>query len=119
MQANERDAAYIWDMLKAAQDIQEFMSGVKFEQFNKDRKLQYAIERCVEIVGEAARRTSEELKKNNPEIPWSRIIAQRNVLAHEYDDVKQERMWLIATVHIPALIPELEALLPPPPPPTE
>jgi uncharacterized protein with HEPN domain len=41
------------------------------------------------------------------------------VLAHEYDDVKQERMWLIATVHIPALIPELEALLPPPPPLTE
>lgn len=97
MQANERDAAYIWDMLKAAQDIQEFMSGVKFEQFNKDRKLQYAIERCVEIIGEAARRISDELKKSNSEIPWSRIISQRNFIAHEYDDVKQERMWLNCT----------------------
>lgn len=66
-------------------------------------------------MGEASRRISDEFKEEHPEIPWGRIIAQRNVLAHEYDDVKQERMWLVATVHVPALIPQLEAILPPPP----
>lgn len=106
-------------MLEAARTIQSFMTGVRFEEFLKDRKLQLAIERCVEIMGEASRRISDELKAEHPEIPWTRIISQRNVLAHEYDDVKQERMWLIATVHAPALIPDLEALLPPPPPPIE
>lgn len=119
MQPNERDAAYVWDMLEAARNIQNFMAGVRFEEFLRDLKLQYAVERCVEIMGEASRRISEELKNAHTEIPWGRIIAQRNVLAHEYDDVKQERMWLIATVHALALIPDLEAILPPPPPPIE
>jgi uncharacterized protein with HEPN domain len=112
---NERDAGYLWDMLDSARTIQEFMTGVRFEEFLRDRKLQLAIERSVEIMGEASRRMSDEFKQAHPEIPWSRMISQRNVIAHEYDDVKQERMWLVATVYIPALIPQLEAILPPSP----
>lgn len=116
MLPTERDAAYIWDMLNSARAVQGFMAGVRFAEFLNDRKLQLAIERSVEIIGEASRRVSDEIKQAHPEIPWSRMISQRNVLAHEYDDVKQERMWLIATVHVPALIPQLESILPPPPP---
>jgi uncharacterized protein with HEPN domain len=115
MQPIERDAAYLWDMLDSAKTIQDFMTGLRFEEFLHDRKLQLAIERCVEIIGEASRRISDEFKSAHAEIPWGRILAQRNVLAHEYDDVKQERMWLVATVHVLALIPQLEAVLPPPP----
>jgi uncharacterized protein with HEPN domain len=111
----ERDVAYIWDMLDSARTIQEFMTHMRFEEFLRDRKLQLAIERCVEIIGEASRRISDDFKKGHPEIPWGRILAQRNVLAHEYGEIKQERMWLVATVHVPALIPQLEAVLPPPP----
>ena len=111
----EKDAAYLWDMLDSARTIQEFMAGMRFEEFLRDRKLQLAIERCVEIIGEASRRISDDFKNDHHEIPWGRILAQRNVLAHEYNDVKQERMWLVATVHVPALIPQLEAVLPPPP----
>ena len=111
----ERDAAYLWDMLDSAKTIRGFMAGLRFEEFLLDRKLQLAVERCVEVIGEASRRISDEFKNTHSEIPWKRILAQRNVLAHEYDDVKQERMWLVATVHVPALIPQLEAILPPPP----
>ena len=111
----ERDAAYLWDMLDSAKTIQGFMAGLRFEEFLQDRKPQLAIERSVEVIGEASRRVTDEFKSAHPEIPWTRILAQRNVLAHEYDDVKQERMWLVATVHVPALIPQLEAVLPPPP----
>ncbi len=111
----DRDAAYLWDMLDSARTIQEFMAGIRFEEFLRDRKLQLAIERCVEIIGEASRRISDDFKKKHPEILWGRILAQRNVLAHEYGEIKQERMWLVATVHVPALIPQLEAVLPPPP----
>lgn len=116
MPPNERDAAYLWDMLDAARTVQGFMAGLRFEEFLHDLKLQLAIERCAEIIGEASRRVSEEFKQAHPEIPWKRMIAQRNVLIHEYDDVKQERMWVVATDHIPALIPQLQALLPPLPP---
>ena len=44
------------------------------------------------------------------------MIAQRNVLAHEYGEIKHERMWLLVTEHLPALISELEKLVPPAPP---
>ncbi|MBU2609335.1 MAG: DUF86 domain-containing protein [Chloroflexi bacterium] len=65
----ERDAAYLWDMLDSARTIQEFMAGMRFEEFLRDRKLQLAIERCVEIIGEASRRISDDLKNTHPEIP--------------------------------------------------
>jgi uncharacterized protein with HEPN domain len=103
-------------MLDSARTVRDFVTGVRFEEFLRDRKLQLAIERSVEIIGEASGRISEEFKQAHPEIPWGRIIAQRNVLAHEYGEIKQERMWLVATVHVPALIPQLEALIPPLPP---
>ncbi len=115
MLPDDREAGYLWDMHDSARAVQKFVMDVKFEEFLGDRKLQLAIERSVEIIGEAARRISEEFKQAHPEIPWNRIIAQRNVLAHEYGEIKQERMWLVATVHVPALIPQLEAVLPTPP----
>jgi uncharacterized protein with HEPN domain len=116
MLPDERDAGYLWDMLDSARTVQGFVSGLRFQEFLSDRKLQLAIERCVEIVGEASRRISQEFKQAHPEIPWKRILSQRNVLAHEYGEIKQERMWQVATIHVPALIPQLEALVPPPPP---
>jgi uncharacterized protein with HEPN domain len=115
MLPSERDAGYLWDMLDAARTLKSFIAGVHFEEFIHDRKLQMAIERSVEIIGEASRRVSQVFKDAHPEIPWGRMIAQRNVLIHEYGEIKQERMWQVATEYVPSLIPQLEALLPPPP----
>ena len=112
----ERDAAYLWDMLDSARSACEFTAGVRFERYQRDRKLQLAVERAVEIIGEAARRVSEEFRRAHPEIPWRSMIAQRNVLAHEYGEIKHERMWLLVTEHLPALVSDLEKLVPPIPP---
>ncbi|HEX9654404.1 MAG TPA: HepT-like ribonuclease domain-containing protein [bacterium] len=57
----------------------------------------------------------QKLKQNHPEIPWDRIIAQRNVLAHEYGEVLLERIWLVATERIPELLKMLDPLIPTPP----
>lgn len=116
MQPDERDAAYLWDMVDAAKSIREFTSGVRFEEYWSDRMRQLALERAVEIIGEAAWPVSETFKNAHPEIPWQSIIAQRNVIAHEYGEIKQDRMWLVATQHVPALISTLEPLIPPLPP---
>jgi uncharacterized protein with HEPN domain len=116
MQPDERDAAYLWDMLDAARTIREFTSGVGFQQYSQNRMLQLAIERAVEIIGEAARHVSEAFKQAHPEIPWRSIIAQRHVLAHQYGEIEQERIWLVATVHVAELIANLEPLIPPLPP---
>ncbi len=112
----ERDAAYLWDMLDSARSVCEFTAGVQFDTYQSDRKLQLAVERAVEIIGEAARRVSEEFRRDHPEIPWRSMIAQRNVLVHEYGEIKHERMWLLVIEHLPALVRNLEKLVPPIPP---
>lgn len=111
-----RDPAYLYDMLVAARNITCFVEGKSRQEYEENLILRSAIERQIEILGEAARRISSPLKSAHPEIPWRRIIAQRNVLIHEYDDVLDAEIWDVASVHIPALLPLLEALTPPPPP---
>ncbi len=77
---------------------------------------QRAVERAVEIIGEAAWQVSDDFRRAHPEIPWRPIIAQRHVLAHEYGEIVQERIWRVAMTHVPALITQLEPLIPPLPP---
>ena len=116
MQPSNREAAYLWDMLQAAQRIQEFTAGLSYEGYLDSILIQSAVERQLEIVGEASRRMSEEFRQEHPEIPWSGIIAQRNVIAHQYEDIRQERIWSVVTEDIPVLISQLEPLIPPLPP---
>lgn len=115
MRPDERDAAYLWDMLDSARTIGDFVQGVKLHGYLQDRKLQLAIERSLEILGEAARKVLDGLKQEHPEIPWKEIVGQRNVLAHEYGEIKQERLWRVSTQNIPELVSKLEPLVPEPP----
>ena len=112
----ERDAVYLWDMLTAAKGLVASVRGLVLERYLADENLRLAVERRVEIIGEAARRISGEFKSAHPEIPWQPIIGQRNVLAHEYGEIEPERIWNLAVRAIPGLIAQLEPLLPPLPP---
>lgn len=112
MQPDERDAAYLWDMLDAARAVSEFVSSRKFYDYHRDRMLRGAVERHIEIIGEAANRVSDSFQQAHSEIPWKRIIGQRNVLIHEYGEIKHERIWEVATKSIPELIKLLESLVP-------
>jgi uncharacterized protein with HEPN domain len=116
MQPEAKDAAYPWDMPDAATAVQEFMASRSFSDYMADRMLRGAVERHLEIIGEAANRVSPGFRASHPEIPWQRIVAQRNVLAHEYGDIDHALVWRVATLHIPELIQQLQKLLPPVPP---
>ncbi|MGC1275895.1 MAG: HepT-like ribonuclease domain-containing protein [Planctomycetaceae bacterium] len=108
------DTAYLWDMLDAARAVAEFVSGRTFADYEGSRLLRGAVERHVEIVGEAARHVSDVFREAHPLIPWRLIVAQRHVLAHDYGEIKHERIWRVATVHHPELIRLLEPLVPEP-----
>jgi len=112
MPPEERDNAYLWDMLDAALAIEEFVSGRTYKDYLSNRMMRGAVERNVEVIGEAARRVSETTKQSYPEIPWRAIVGQRNVLAHEYDEVLHEAVWAVATRRIPALIVAIRRILP-------
>jgi len=111
MEPETKDAAYLWDMLQAARDILDFTAGMSFEQFSKDKKTRFAVERQLLAIGEAANHLSESLQNEHAEIPWRQVIGQRNVLAHEYGEILVERIWLVAKDNIPKLLEVLEKLL--------
>ncbi len=112
MPPEKKDLAYLWDILDAAKAVKAFTNQVSFEQYLKDRKLQMAVERALEITGIAARHVSEEFQADHPEIPWRRMIGLRNVLAHEYGEIRQERIWAVVVTNIPELIKQIEPLIP-------
>lgn len=114
MRPEGRDTGYLWDMLDAARAIESFVQGLEFASYADDRKSQMAVERALEIIGEAARRLSDTFKAAHPEIRWRSLIGQRNILAHEYGDVSQDRIWLVATEYIPELLCRLQPLITPP-----
>lgn len=112
MPREKNDYAYIWHMLDAAEKVQKFIVGQNYHQFLHDDMRKSAIERQIEIIGEAANRVSPLYQDNHPEIPWRKIISQRHILAHEYDEILYEILWNVATNHIPVLIEQLKKLLP-------
>ncbi len=116
MPPDQRDPAYFWDMLEASEKIQNYLGNKTFEDFCRDEMLQDAVMRNLGIIGEAARRISEDFKQEHPEIPWRKIIAQRNVLIHEYEDVEINEIWKVVTYHLPRLINQIRPLIPPIPP---
>lgn len=109
------DPAYLWDMLDSARSIVQFVGQTAYADYLNNPMLQAAVERKIEIIGEAARKVSDPFKQSHPEIPWRKIIVQRNVLAHEYGEIEQESIWQVVKVHIPELIDKLKPLVPPPP----
>ena len=88
------------------------VSGKTREDLDTDRKLNLALVRLLEIVGEAASRTPPEERAQHPQIPWSQIVGLRNRLIHGYDSVDLDILWQILTVDLPALIDALEQIVP-------
>jgi len=111
----DRDPVYLWDMWNAARGVVEAIRGIDLQHYQADENLRFAIERRIEIIGEAARRVSPGFKEDHPEIPWRPIIDQRNVLIHSYDEIADERIWQLAISGIPRLIEQLAGLIPAPP----
>jgi uncharacterized protein with HEPN domain len=111
MQPDEKDASYLLDMLEHARGVVQSLQGRDFEDYQQDENLRLAIERRIEIIGEAARRISPEFQQAHPEIPWRKIIAQRHVLAHDYGEIQDDILWSVGTMNLPELIPLLEVFV--------
>jgi len=119
MPLDVKDAARLWDMLDAARAAVTFTADQQFEQFLVDRKTRNAVERNLEIIGEAARHVSEDARKGLPDIPWNSVIGLRNIIAHEYGEVLHEKVWGICIDRLPVLIEQLQRTGIETPPPLE
>ncbi len=76
-----------------------------------DRVLALALERGLELIGEAARRVSEATQARYPQVPWREIIGQRNILAHRYGEIDHAMLLETVVRDLPSLVAELERVL--------
>ncbi|WP_242028408.1 HepT-like ribonuclease domain-containing protein [Pseudanabaena sp. FACHB-2040] len=72
-------------MTQSIQRIQCFTSELTFDEYLNDIRTISAVERQFEVLGEAARRISNEFRQAHPAIDWQRIVGLRNIVAHRYD----------------------------------
>jgi len=86
-----RDNAFLLDILLMTQDAVEFAKGMDKNDFLSDRKSHSAVIRCLEVIGEATKRLSNDFQKQHPEIPWSRMARMRDFLIHAYGRVSSDR----------------------------
>jgi uncharacterized protein with HEPN domain len=107
----EDDRIRLQHMLDAAVEAVEYSKNRSREDMDSDRQLLHSLVRCIEIIGEAANKVSEEVQENNNQIPWSNIIGMRNRLIHTYYDVNLSVVWLTVQQELPRLIVELEDIL--------
>lgn len=112
MKPGERDEAHLHDMLEAAREARELVAEIRADAFLKDRVRRRALERMLELIGEAARRVTPVCQAEHPEILWRRIVGQRNILAHEYGRVDPKLLYRTAREDMPSLIAALERTLP-------
>jgi uncharacterized protein with HEPN domain len=107
----QKDPQFLLDMLLSAKIAVEYVTGRSQEEWATNLQLQDAVIRRFLIIGEAARRISEETKRNLPEVPWTAINGMRNRLVHEYDDIDLDVIWDTLIKSLPILIKELEKVV--------
>jgi uncharacterized protein with HEPN domain len=106
-----RDDAALVDMLAFARDVVAFTAGFDETTFAANALVQAGVQQRLMLIGEAVRRVSRQIRHAHPEVPWVRISNQRNVIIHEYDDVRLTRIWRVVTHDVPALIAVLEPVV--------
>jgi uncharacterized protein with HEPN domain len=80
-----------------------FVEGLDREAFKVDLRAFYAVTRCLEIISEASRRLSNELKARHPAIAWKQMADAGNVYRHDYEDVAAQLVWDTVQKSLPPL----------------
>jgi uncharacterized protein with HEPN domain len=102
---------YFEDILKAIEEIEEFMDNLSFDNFAKDTKVIRAVTMDFIVIGEATKHVPIETRKSYPQIPWSKIVGMRNILTHDYPEISIEIVWKTAKKRLTVLKPVIEELL--------
>lgn len=100
---SKTDAPYLRHILDAISRIEEYLHDIVEDEFREQHLIQDGVIRQMEVIGEATKNLSKELRKQYPKIPWQDIAGMRDKLIHHYFGVDMEEVWLTARDDIPVL----------------
>jgi uncharacterized protein with HEPN domain len=99
-------------MLDTARKAVAKTAGLNREDYDDDENLRLALTHLVQVIGEAARRVSQQTRTIHPEIPWREITGIRHIIVHDYMNVDEDVLWEVVTSDLPPLIALLEQIVP-------
>ncbi|MFA6022697.1 MAG: DUF86 domain-containing protein [Candidatus Pacearchaeota archaeon] len=94
---------FINDIRESIKQIEEYMKDISEEEFKKDKKLQDAVVRRFEIVGEASRNIPRALKEKNKQVPWLRMEQFRDLMTHSYFEISLNKIWITTLNELPKI----------------
>jgi uncharacterized protein with HEPN domain len=104
------DHERLLDILEAIERIEKYTFTGR-EVFEEDELIQTWVIHHLEVIGEASRSLSTQLKENHPETPWSKIAGMRNILVHHYFGIDASAVWNAVVQDLPSLKAQIEAML--------
>jgi uncharacterized protein with HEPN domain len=105
----KRDAIYLHHILDAIERIEEYTLGLSYNEFMKNYLVQDGVIRQIEIIGEASKKLSKEIKELIVGVPWKDIAGMRDKLIHDYMGVDIDAVWDTIVKDIPDLKMKLKA----------
>ena len=111
MKSKIGNRARLLHIIDSIQEIESYTRNISKEDFLKNDMMQNACIRLLEVIGEASRSVSEDLKKQYPEIEWREIVDLRNLLLHEYFGVDLNIVWSIIQFDLPPLKSKIQNIL--------
>jgi|SRR3989344_1552064 len=97
------EKTYLEDILESINRIERYIENLRPINFLESEVIQDGVMKRIEIIGEAVKHLSNEMKDKHPEIPWKNIAGMRDILIHEYAGVQVERVWQTAKNDLPPL----------------
>ena len=108
---NKEAIVFVKHILESIEQIEKYIKGKNKQQFIEDKKLQDAIIRRIEIIGEAAKNIPTSFKDKYPEISWQQIIGTRDKLIHHYFGVDLDLTFEILNKDLPKLKEQINEIL--------
>ena len=105
------DKIYLIHIIQSITSILEYTKGMSDQDFYSNRLVIDAVIRNFEVIGEASKRVSTELRKSNPEIPWNRMAGFRDKLIHDYIKVNLQLVWDVIVDVLPEQKKEIEKII--------
>lgn len=99
----EGDLAYVQHILESIKDIETSVKNLPKEKFQESKDIRDACIRRLEIIGEAAKNLSQEIRDKYPLVEWKKIVGARDLMIHSYFKVDLDVVWGIINKDLPIL----------------